>query len=112
MFEKPNIKTLNHKFKIAHDTEGHIEDYTSEPATKKEIDDAIKDLKKNKHEFMPIGRSCWECNGAHIHLIDMPAMNCFSCGRIYHNGIDITNYAGSKYEKHTHLKTKKQEKDK
>lgn len=97
MFEEVNTKTLNHKFKITDDWE-----YSSEPATKKEIEDARKDLKKN-HELMPIGRSCWECNGAHVGLIDMPAMNCFSCGRVYHFGIDVTDYTDSKYEKFTHL---------
>ena len=84
MFQDPNPKTNNHKFTKKGDN------YTSRPATKKEIEKAREDSKKG--EWMGLGRSCWECNGAHLHLIDMPNMNCFSCGRFYHKGIDITDY--------------------
>lgn len=107
MFEELNVKTLNHKFKIVRDGDGWSNEYTSKPATKKEIDEMRKDSKKG--EWMVIGCSCWECNGAHIHMIDRPNLNCFLCGRLYHKGYDITDYTGTKYKKHSHL-TKKNEK--
>lgn len=81
-----NKSTNNHKFKK---TGGFT--FTSEPATEKEIADMREDSKKG--EWMEIGRSCWECNSGHIHLIDQPNMNCFGCGRYYHKGIDITDYS-------------------
>jgi len=103
MFEEPDIKTLNHKFKKLKNGE-----WSSKQATKKQVENARKDLykglKNKKYEMMALGRSCWVCNAAHAHLIDMPAMNCFACGRVYHKGIDIIDYSGSKFEKHTHLK--------
>lgn len=38
-------------------------------------------------------RSCWECNSAHEHLkrADCP-IHCFACGRIFFQGVDITDY--------------------
>lgn len=96
MNEEPNIKTLNHKFEITGDYE-----FISRPATQKEVDDARKDSRKG--EWMAIGRSCWECNGAHVRLIPEKNMNCFGCGKLFHEGVDITDYAGSIYEKHSHL---------
>lgn len=97
MFEEPNKKTLNHKFTKTGDYE-----YISVPATEEEIKLARKDAKKG--EWMALGRSCWECNKAHLHLMDMKNMNCSYCGRMYHEGIDITDYIGSELEKFTHLK--------
>ena len=91
MFTDPDINTRNHKFWI-------IDDYKwkSRTATEIELSEARKDLlnglKSGKYELMVIGRSCWVCNGAHVYLIDMDAMNCFSCGRIYHHGIDVMEY--------------------
>ena len=76
--------------------------WKSKPATKKELKEAradlTKGLKSKKYEFMAIGRSCWVCNGAHDHLIDMPAMNCFACSRIYHKGIDVMDYNKNRRE--------------
>ena len=85
MSEEPNTKTNNHKFTRTGDYE-----YTSKPATKEELDAMRKDSESG--EWMALGRSCWECNSAHIHLIDRPNINCFSCGRYYHKGVDITIY--------------------
>lgn len=95
LFEEPNIKTLNHKFKKTKDG------YTSRQATKEEIKKARINSKKG--EWMVIGRSCWECNIAHNYLIDKPNINCYVCGRYYHYGIDITDYKGSDFEKYTYL---------
>lgn len=98
MFEEPDKKTLNHKFWKVRDG------WKSRPATKKELTDARKDfkagIKSGKYKLMSLGRSCWVCNACHTHLIDMPAMNCFACGRIYHKGIDIIDYKGSEFEKY------------
>ena len=96
MFEEPNKETLNHFFEKIGDYE-----YKSRPATKKEIEDMREDAKKG--EWMALGRSCWECNKAHIRLIDMENMNCSLCGKMYHKGYDIVDYIGSELEKHTHL---------
>lgn len=96
MFEEPNKNTLNHLFWATGDYE-----YDSRPATEKEIADAREDAKKG--DWMGLGRSCWECNKAHVRLIDMENMNCFSCGRMYHKGIDITDYIGSELEEYTHI---------
>lgn len=40
-------------------------------------------------------RSCWNCNGAHLHLAeaDSTILRCFGCGRFYIDGIDITDYS-------------------
>lgn len=97
MFEEPNKKTLNHKFKRVGDYK-----YSSKPATPEEIEKARKDSKKG--EWMVLGRSCWECNKAHCRLIDQPNINCFSCGKYFHKGVDVTDYAGTSLEKFTHLK--------
>ena len=95
MFNESDIKTNNHKFWMVKDKDGW-QDWKSKPATKKELENARKDFKKGlesrKYHRMVIGRSCWVCNSAHSRLIDMPALDCFSCGRIYHKGIDITEY--------------------
>ena len=80
-----NVKTRNHKFTATGDYE-----YTSEPASKELIEEMREDSKNG--EWMALGRSCWECNAAHVRLINMPNMNCFVCGRYYHKGVDITNY--------------------
>ena len=85
MFEEPNLATKNHKFKKTGDYK-----YVSKPVTNKELEKMRKDSKKG--EWMALGRSCWECNKAHCHLIDLPNINCFACGRFYHKGVDITIY--------------------
>lgn len=90
--------TLNHKFEIAGDYE-----WKSRPATQQELDAARKDSEKG--EWMVLGRSCWVCNSAHVHLIKEPNINCFACGRYYHYGIDLMDYTGSELEEFTHIKT-------
>ena len=54
----------------------------------------LKELRDtcDNSKWMAIGRSCFLCNGAHKHLIDMDYLNCFSCGRYFRNGVDITIY--------------------
>jgi hypothetical protein len=84
MFNEPNKATNNHFFYREADN------YNSRLATEQELVSMREDSKKG--EWMTIGRSCWECNGAHLHLIDAPNMNCYSCGRFYHRGYDITVY--------------------
>lgn len=84
MFEEPNLETRNHVF--TRDGDG----FTSRPATQEEIQSMREDSMKG--DWMAIGRSCWECNSAHLHLIENPNINCFSCGRYYHRGVDITDY--------------------
>lgn len=92
MFEEPNKKTLNMRFIRTGDYE-----YKTEKITKKELLKLRKESKKE--DWMGIGRSCWECNKAHIHHIGKGNYNCFSCGRYYRDGVDITDYSGSKLEK-------------
>jgi ribosomal protein S27E len=36
-------------------------------------------------------RSCWNCNNAHEHLKNSGCLiNCFSCGKWFYKGVDIT----------------------
>ena len=37
-------------------------------------------------------RSCWNCNPAHEHLKKHALIVCYSCGRYFYKGIDITVY--------------------
>ena len=47
-------------------------------------------FEKNPKE-QPEMRSCWKCNGAHDHLKQREwPLVCFSCGKWYYKGIDIT----------------------
>lgn len=93
-----NTETLNHVFTITDD--GELE---SRPATEKEIENARRDFFENDYKFDPIGRSCWECNPAHVYHIERPAYSCFSCGKRFHKGVDILDYSDSEMEKHTHI---------
>ena len=73
-------------------------EYKTEKVTKEELLSLREEAKK--HEWMGIGRSCWECNSAHVrHLDGGGNYNCFSCGRYYRDGVDITDYSDSKLEK-------------
>ena len=92
MFEDPNPKTVNMRFVKTKDG------FRTEKITLKELKEARKRAKPEN--FMAIGRSCWECNSAHnYHLDGGGEYNCFACGRYYMDGIDITDYSGSKFEK-------------
>lgn len=86
MLNKPNLETKNHIF--IRDEDG----FTSRPATSKEIESAREESFNGS--WMLFGRSCWECNSSHVHLIDQPCINCFSCGKYFHCGVDITDYEG------------------
>jgi len=94
MFEEPNKKTLNMRFIRIGDYE-----FKTEKISKREL---LELRKKAKPEnFMAIGRSCWECNSAHVHHLDSKGeYNCFVCGRYYMDGVDITNYSGTSLEKY------------
>ena len=50
-----------------------------------------KALELAKHGDMML-RSCWVCNGAHVHLIEVNnvVLNCFVCGHFYLSGVDVT----------------------
>lgn len=59
------------------------------------------ELKKAREEALPklnegkwALRSCWNCNGSHSHFLedteDEFLFRCFDCGRIYYNGMDLT----------------------
>lgn len=91
MFEEPNKKTLNMKFIRNGDYS-----YKTEKITKDELERLREESKKE--DWMGLGRSCWECNSAHIHHIGEGNYNCFSCGRYYRDGVDITDYSGSELE--------------
>ena len=73
-------------------------DYKAVKITQKELDSVRKDAKK-KNSWMSLGRSCWECNKAHVYHIPSECYNCFSCMRMYHKGIDVTDYSDSELEK-------------
>lgn len=100
MFEEPKKETLNMRFIRTGDYE-----YKTEKITKAELLKLREDSKKE--EWMGLGRSCWECNSAHIrHLgkinsngVGEGNYNCFSCGRYYRDNVDITDYSGSELEK-------------
>ena len=80
------IKTKNHKF--TPDGEGGC---TSRPATKEEIEAGREEIRKAKGDFEM--RSCYECNGAHPHLMEEGRIvNCFACGRWYASGVDVMDY--------------------
>jgi len=83
-YETPDEKVRNHKFWLEKD------EIKSRPASKKEL----KELREtcDHSQWMTIGRSCFLCNYAHLHLIDMDYLNCFSCGRFFRKGVDITIY--------------------
>lgn len=99
MFEEPKKETANMKFIRTGDYK-----YKTEKITEKELEEARENSKK--FEWMDLGRSCWECNSAHVHHLgeiggdgkNQENYNCFSCGRYYHNNIDITDYEGSEIE--------------
>ena len=78
----------NHKYWIEN---GELK---SRPATKEELKE-LRDSCDNS-QWMVIGRSCFECNPAHFHLIDMDYLNCFECGRYFRKGVDITIYEDDK----------------
>ena len=86
-------------------------EYRTEKVTEKELEEARK--KANPKNFVAIGRSCWECNSAHVHhLDDGGEYNCFACGRVYMDNIDITDYTGSKFEEDAKNNLKKQKDEK
>lgn len=91
MFEEPNKETLNMRFVQVGDYE-----YKTERVTQEELNKLREEARK--HEWMGLGRSCWECNKAHVHHIGKGNYNCFSCGRYYRDGVDITDYSGSEFE--------------
>ena len=71
-------------------------EYEELPVSKKELLEARKKTKKLlKKDVNNIAwRSCWICNGAHIHFLEGEwgdwILNCFRCGKFYYNKIDIT----------------------
>jgi len=93
MFEEPNKETLNMRFVRTSDYE-----YTTEKVSKEELETLREEAKK--HEWMGLGRRCWECNKAHVHHIGKGNYNCFSCGRYYRDAVDVTDYTGSSLEKY------------
>lgn len=51
-------------------------------------------IARNGEEAVAL-RSCWECNGAHIRLIEGTnefVLNCFGCGKWFFQQTDITIY--------------------
>jgi hypothetical protein len=93
MFNETNKKTLNMKFIRTGDYK-----YKTEKITQEELDNARERV--NPKNFMTLGRSCWECNGGHIHHLEWGGeYNCFACGRYYMDNIDVTDYSGTEYEK-------------
>ena len=74
--------------------------FKSRPATQLEVDEARKAFEN------PAMRSCWECNRAHTHFLrdgDDFSFVCFGCGRLYHGGVDITDYRDTAQSFHSHL---------
>ncbi len=92
MFKEPNKETLNMRFVRIDDFE-----YKTEKITREELLKLREEARKEG--FDPLGRSCWECNKAHVHHISEGNYRCFSCSRYYRDGVDITDYSGSKLEK-------------
>ena len=85
----------NHVFKMKGDN-----NYTSKPATKKQLEMARKKaqdlLKKTNGQALGM-RSCWVCNGAHAHFLRGDwgewVLKCLAdCGRYYYDKIDVTQY--------------------
>ena len=93
MFEEPNKSTLNMRFIRTGDDE-----YKTEKVTKEELEKLRAGSRKEG--WMGLGRSCWECNRAHVHHIGKGNYNCFSCGRYYRDAVDITDYSGSDLEEY------------
>lgn len=76
-------------------------EFKTEKITKKELEDLREQARKDKQEWMVLGRSCWECNSAHVHHLEGGGKyNCFACGRYYYNNVDITDYTDSELEKY------------
>jgi hypothetical protein len=58
---------------------------------------SIEQVRQDAQDYVKNGgqwqlRSCGDCNEAHSHLMtdDGPLFNCFSCGRWFYHGVDIT----------------------
>lgn len=86
--------TRNHKF-----TRKGEWGFTSKAVTTKELEQLRKEaeeLAKKKGIDTIAWRSCWQCNGAHIHFLDGKwgewVLNCMECGKYYYNKVDITDY--------------------
>ena len=85
------------------------DEIASREATPKELADA----RQAAHERLRADpgswalRSCWVCNPAHAHFLNDTAdgwiLRCFSCGRVYYQGIDITE--GDEPEEADRVKT-------
>lgn len=79
-------RTKNHRF--IHNGTGECE---NRPATKEEIEKGRK--KYDDRQFAGVGmRSCYECNSAHAHLMEDFMFRCFSCGRLFVDGVDVMDY--------------------
>lgn len=92
MFEEPKKETLNMRFVRTGDYE-----YRTEKVTQEELNKLREESKEG--EWMGLGRSCWECNSAHVHHLESKGnYNCYSCGRYYRDNVDITDYSDSELE--------------
>lgn len=87
-------QVINHTYRVA---EGG-EDYIAVPLDAELTDlvrrAAVEFIEANGEEAVVL-RSCWECNGAHVHFIpktDDFVLNCFGCGKWYFKQTDITIY--------------------
>ncbi len=90
--------TKNHKFNAKGDWE-----FTSKPVTAKELKQLrkeAKELAKKKSVDAINWRSCWQCNGAHTHLLTGAwgewILNCIECSKYYYKKVDITEYEDTK----------------
>jgi len=99
MSDEMDTTNLNHKFAI----KGPYE-FSSDPASLEEITKAREYFDSQKHDANIAFRSCWVCNGAHVHLIESPRLRCFSCGKVFVHGVDITDYSDGEYKELTHIK--------
>lgn len=78
---------MNQTYKITGPNEFASEDTTEE---------ALAEARKKATELLEAGstnmRTCWNCNGAHAHMIEWDdiLLACFSCGHYYLGGVDVT----------------------
>ena len=71
-------------------------DYKEVPVSKKDLLKARKEASKLmiKDPTKLTWRSCWVCNGAHLHFLDGEwgnwVLHCIGCGNWYYDKINIT----------------------
>lgn len=83
---------------LRYETDGSTSPVTAEEllTARSQFDQIIEAKNFDRVAF----RSCWLCNQAHFHLAgsgeaeeETFALRCFSCGRLFLGGIDITRYS-------------------